>query len=99
MKSLVREAFWGAFVASQVSLGWLLGPLGRRLGRLLGPLGRLLKGLEDRLAMSSKPFIFSMEFIDFQVSGAALERLERLLEALGALLEPSWELLGPTWSS
>ena len=89
--------------ASRVPLdlsGEPLGPSRVRFESSWGPLGRLLKGLEDRLAMSSKTFIFFRWIsLIFQVSGGALERLERLSEALGALLEPSWELFGPTWSS
>ena len=72
-----------------------LGPSGVRFESSWGPLGRLLKGLGDRLAISSKTFVFSTMSLMFQVSGGAPEHLERLLEASGVLLELSWELLRP----
>ena len=90
-----------------------LGPSRVRFESSWGPLGRLLKGLEDRLAMSSKTFIFSKDFIDFsglgRCSGAPGEALGgpwsapgTLLGALWAhleLLKPSWRPPGPSWSA
>ena len=95
--------------ASRVPLdlpGEPLGPSRVRFESSWGPLGRLLKGLEDRLAMSSKTFIFSMEFIDFsglgRCSGAPGEALGSPWSAPGALLGAVWahlELLKPSWSA
>ena len=93
--------------ASRVPLdlpGEPLGPSRVRFESSWGPLGRLLKGLEDRLAMSSKTFICSMDFIDFsglgRCSGAPGEALGSPWSAPGALLGAVWahlELLKLSW--
>ena len=90
-----------------------LGPSRMRFESSWGPLGRLLKSLGDNLVNSSKPSVFSMEFIDFsglgRCSGPLGEALGDPWSAPGALLgalwahlellKPSWRPPGPSWSA